>query len=61
MNTTNRMPVQTAPVTRSIVGNQDLLSELSEEALVGVTPSVTVSVPGVGTATVVCSYSGPAE
>jgi hypothetical protein len=62
MNTTNRKPVQTAPVTRSIVGNQaDLLSELSEETLTGVTPSVSVSVPGVGSVTITCSYSGSAE
>ena len=61
MNTTNRKPVQTAPVTRSIVGNQaDLLSELSEETLAGVTPSVSVVTP-IGSVTITCSYSGSAE
>jgi Family of unknown function (DUF5837) len=62
MNTTNRKPLQTAPVTRSIVSNQaDLLSELSEETLAGVTASVSVSVPGVGSVTITCAYSGDAE
>ena len=62
MNTTNRKPVQTAPVARSIVGNQtDLLSELSEETLVGVTPSVSVTLPCGVSGSVVCAYSGNAE
>jgi bacteriocin leader peptide (microcyclamide/patellamide family) len=61
MNTTNRKPAQTAPVARSIVGNQaDLLSELSEETLVGVTASVRVIISGPDL-TITCAYSGDAE
>ncbi|KJC46351.1 hypothetical protein UP09_12995 [Bradyrhizobium sp. LTSP885] len=57
MNTQTR-PIQTAPVARSIVGSQtDLLAELSEETLVGVTPSVSVTITCVS-ATVTCAYSG---
>ncbi|MDD1530449.1 MULTISPECIES: DUF5837 family cyanobactin class RiPP [Bradyrhizobium] len=62
MKITNKKPVQIAPVSRSIVGNSaDLLSELSEETLAGVTASVSVSVPGVGSVTITCAYSGSAE
>lgn len=61
MNTTNRKPLQTAPVTRSIIGNQaDLLSELSEETLVGVTASVPFTIGGLPVS-VTCAYSGDAE
>jgi hypothetical protein len=59
MNT--QRPVQTAPVARNLVGNQtDLLAELSEETLVGVAPSVSVTVTCVS-ATVTCAYSGQAD
>jgi bacteriocin leader peptide (microcyclamide/patellamide family) len=59
MNTEIRKPKQTAPVARSIVGNQaDLLAELSEETLIGVTASVTVTLPCNISATVVCAYAG---
>ena len=52
-------PVQTAPVARHIVPTQDdLLAELSEETLVGVTASVSVTLPCNISATVVCSYAG---
>jgi hypothetical protein len=65
MNATNRKPLQTAPVTRSIVGNlagnqADLLSELSEETLVGVTASVPFTVGGIPVS-ITCAYSGDAE
>ncbi|MES2057561.1 MAG: DUF5837 family cyanobactin class RiPP [Pseudomonadota bacterium] len=59
MNTQIR-PIQTAPVARNVVGN-DLLAELSEETLVGVTPSVSVTLPCGISATVTCAYSGSPE
>ncbi len=62
MNTTNRKPLQTAPVARNIVGNQaDLLAELSEETLVGVTASISVTLPCGISGTAGCAYSGDAE
>jgi hypothetical protein len=55
---TELKPKQVASVARSIVGNPtDLLAELSEETLVGVTASVSVTVTCVS-ATVTCAYSG---
>jgi len=58
MNTEIR-PKQAAPVARSIVASKaDLLAELSEETLVGVTASVSVTLPCGISATVTCAYSG---
>jgi hypothetical protein len=55
---TELRPKQVASVGRSIVGNRtDLLAELSEETLVGVTASVGVTITCVS-ATVTCAYSG---
>jgi bacteriocin leader peptide (microcyclamide/patellamide family) len=52
-------PNQAAPVTRSIVGNQaDLLAELSEETLIGVTASVSVQLPCGIAGSVTCAYAG---
>jgi bacteriocin leader peptide (microcyclamide/patellamide family) len=53
-------PKQAAPVARSIVGSEaDQLAELSEETLVGVTPSVSVTITCVS-GTYTCAYSGDA-
>jgi bacteriocin leader peptide (microcyclamide/patellamide family) len=61
MNTEIRKPKQTAPVARSIVGNQaDLLAELSEETLIGVTASVVITTP-FGQAQVTCAYAGDSD
>ena len=58
MDTKILTPQQSAPVARSTVGAQaDLLAELSEETLTGVTASVTVTAVCVS-GTVVCAYAG---
>jgi bacteriocin leader peptide (microcyclamide/patellamide family) len=55
----NLKPKQSAPVARAVVGKEaDLLAELSEETLVGVTPSVSVTLPCGISGTAGCAYSG---
>ncbi|MGR3624369.1 DUF5837 family cyanobactin class RiPP [Pseudophaeobacter sp.] len=59
MEMKTKKPNQTAPVARSMVQNQsELLAEMSEETLVGVTASISVTLPCGISGTAGCAYSG---